>query len=172
MSTNAASRSNGAGAAARRRFPLRHFLLGVAAGVLLATAAGMLVAAPLALAHRTEFPLESAFGALAVNIISAVNAGNSVNPLPANDKTLGDGGDLFANNCSNCHGEKGDGKGKFINGYYPPPANLTLPNTRNKSDAQLFWIIRHGLSFTAMAAYPNLDDQQTWSLVAYIRSLK
>ena len=172
MNKKAVSRSNGANPDTRQPFPTRIFVLGIVAGIVLMTLLGMFVAAPLALAHRAELPLERAFGGLAVNIISSVSSGSTVNPLSANDKTLGDGGDLFANNCSNCHGDEGDGRGKLANGYYPPPANLTAANTQGKSDAQLFWIVRHGLSFTAMAAYADLDDQQVWSLVAYIRSLK
>jgi mono/diheme cytochrome c family protein len=38
-------------------------------------------------------------------------------------------------------------------------------------DGQLFWIIRHGSPDTAMPPSRNLNDQQVWQLVAYIRQL-
>ena len=124
------------------------------------------------LTHRTEFPLESAVGGLAVNVISSLNAGNATNPLVENDKTLADGEDLYITNCASCHGDNGDGKGDFVDQYYPPPTDLTSARTQCKSDAQLRWLIKNGLSFTAMAAYPEFNDQQLWSLVIYMRSLK
>ena len=80
---------------------------------------GLGVAMPLVLAHRSAFPLEAAMGQLDINLVSSLFAGNAVDPLPNDDKTLADGGDLFANDCSNCHGEKGDGQGKFVGRYFP-----------------------------------------------------
>jgi mono/diheme cytochrome c family protein len=142
------------------------------AGAILVIILLILVGLPLSLAHHTEFPLEGTLGHLAVNLVSSLNAGNVVNPLVKNDKTLADGGDLYNTNCSSCHGDHGDGKGKIVDGYYPPPADLTAANTQGKSDAQIRWIIKHGLSFTAMAAYSDFDDQQLWSIVIFIRSLK
>jgi mono/diheme cytochrome c family protein len=141
-------------------------------GVLLVIVLGIFVGLPFSLTHRAEFPLERDIGGLAVQAVSSLNAGNAVNPLPKNNKTLTDGEDLYANNCSNCHGDKGDGKGQTTAVYYPPPADLTAASTQDKSDAQLYWIIKHGLSFTAMAAYPEFSDKQLWSIITYIRSLK
>ena len=120
MNKDALSRSNNAEPGMRRPFPIRVFILGMVAGIALVTLLGMFVVAPLALAHRAELPLESTFGGLAVNIISSVSAGSAANPLPNNDKTLGDGQDLFANNCSNCHGDKGDGGANSSTGTSRP----------------------------------------------------
>ena len=153
----------------------RTFVVGMVVGAILVIVLLTLVALPLSLTHRTEFPLEGTFGHMAVNLVSSLNAGNAGNPLEKNDKTLTDGGDLYNTNCSSCHGDHGDAKdakGKLIGGNYPPPADLTSANTQGKSDAQLYWIIKHGLSFTAMAAYPDFSDNQLWSIVTYIRSLK
>jgi mono/diheme cytochrome c family protein len=172
MSVDDPSQVNRAAASARTPPRTRAFVLGMAAGIILTIALITFVGLPLSLAHRAEFPLEGAFGQFAVNLISSLNAGNAANPLPNDSKTLADGEDLYNNNCASCHGDKGDGKGLFENGYYPPPANLIAASTQSKSDAQLRWIIKNGLSFTAMAAYPEFDDQQLWSLVTYIRSLK
>jgi mono/diheme cytochrome c family protein len=42
-----------------------------------------------------------------------------------------------------------------------------------KSDAELFWITRNGLSFTAMPGFGDqYSDQDIWQIVAYIRSLQ
>jgi hypothetical protein len=166
---------SGSNSSARRvRVPAstRTFVAGMAAGVVLVLALLLVVGLPLSLAHHTELPLEGAVGHWAVNIISSLNAGNAGNPLVSNDKSLADGEDLYNSNCASCHGDHGDGKGDFVNVYFPPPADLTSDNTQGKSDAQLRWIVQHGLSFTAMAAYPDFDDPQVWSIIIYMRSLK
>jgi mono/diheme cytochrome c family protein len=172
MSKNGISKSDKFASGAPQPAPARAFIMGTVAGVIAVLVLGLLVGLPLSLAHRAEFPLESAAGHLAVNLISSLSGGNAVNPLAKNDKTLTDGADLFANNCSSCHGKNGDGKGDFVNRYFPPAADLTAAGTQGKSDAQLRWIIKNGLSFTAMASYPEFDDDQLWSIVTYIRTLK
>ena len=38
--------------------------------------------------------------------------------------------------------------------------------------AQLFWIIKYGLTFTSMPAWgPTRDDQQLWALTAFVQRL-
>jgi mono/diheme cytochrome c family protein len=172
MSKNGISESDKSNSGAHRPALKRAFITGMIVGVIMVMVLGIFVGLPLSLAHRAEFPLEGVVGRLAVNFVSSLSGGNAVNPLAKNDKTLTDGEDLFANNCSSCHGKNGDGKGDFVNRYFPPAADLTAASTQGKSDAQLRWIIRNGLSFTAMAAYPEFDDDQLWSIVTYIRTLK
>ena len=166
------SQTNGSDVGGRRPTSVRTFVFGMIAGALVVIVLGGLIGLPLMLTHRTEFPLESTVGGLAVNVISSLNAGNATNPLTENDKTLADGEDLYITNCASCHGDTGDGKGDFVDQYYPPPTDLTSDRTQGKSDAQIRWLIQNGISFTAMAAYPEFNDQQLWSMVIYIRSLK
>ena len=43
---------------------------------------------------------------------------------------------------------------------------------QEKSDAQLFWILKNGLSFAGMPAFgQQYDDQTLWALVSYMRAL-
>ena len=54
----------------------------------------------------------------------------------------------------------------------PPPSNLTLPPWSDWAGAaRTFRAIRRGVPGTAMAAWPELRDEQVWQLVAYIETL-
>src|SRR5262249_48835955 len=51
--------------------------------------------------------------------------------------------------------------------------DLTGGEAGEKSDAELFWVIKNGLSFTAMPAYRDqYNDDAIWALVTYLRSLQ
>ncbi|MFN8513553.1 MAG: cytochrome c [Chloroflexia bacterium] len=66
----------------------------------------------------------------------------------------------------------GEGRRRRREYFYPPASNLTAPGTRDKSDAELRWIIKEGLAFTGMPGYgARMDDQRIWSIVAYLRTL-
>lgn len=99
------------------------------------------------------------------------------NPLARDAQTLEAGANLYFGrpkslNCSHCHGEKGDGRGVLASQFNPRPRNFACEETVNGiPDGQLFWIIRHGSPDTAMPPSRNLNDQQVWQLVAYIRQL-
>jgi len=56
---------------------------------------------------------------------------------------------------------------------FPPATNLLSANTRQMTDGQLFWIIKNGLSFTAMPGYASqYRDDAIWTMVIYIRALQ
>ena len=100
---------------------------------------------------------------------------NKTNPL---ENTLGNiekGRLLFEldaqPSCTACHGS-GDGLGMMSGGLNPPPRNFTCKETmENISDGQLFWIIQNGSSGTAMPAFSNLNNEQIWQLVLFLRTL-
>ena len=82
------------------------------------------------------------------------------------------GAELFTANCAICHGLRGDGHGWRQEAIAPPPANLTVPPWSERAyAARTFLAIRQGVAGSAMAAWPNLSDEQTWQLVAYIETL-
>lgn len=87
------------------------------------------------------------------------------------------GKELFEVECAMCHGQGGKGDSPLGMTMYPPAADLTRSRTTTKTDGQLFWLIAHGINLTGMPAWgtkyggSNSDDE-IWSMVAYIRSLK
>lgn len=76
----------------------------------------------------------------------------------------------YETNCLVCHGERGKGDGVIGAALRPPPADLTGPQVKGKSDTDLLTVIRDGLN--TMPAWKNrLKEQEIQNLLAYIRSL-
>lgn len=99
-------------------------------------------------------------------------AGNSRNPVPPTKDNVSLGKAIFGADCAICHGLDGHGAGA-IGPMNPPIANLAAPYSQHWTDAQLYWIIEHGIRFTGMPAWRNsVNSHQTWLMVDFIRSLK
>ncbi len=78
---------------------------------------------------------------------------------------------LFLEHCAICHGEAADGRGVRRN-LSSRPVDFTDPNwRRHASPRRVFYVIREGMSGTAMAAWKVLDEGETWALVAYVLSV-
>jgi mono/diheme cytochrome c family protein len=145
---------------------------GVIAGGILALLLVVFVGMPLALGHRNDLPLEKLYGNVAVEFALRTQASNQPNPLGQNNRALDAGRNAYTGSCAECHGATGDGKGAFGQALYPPATDLRAHDTQEKSDGQLFWIIKNGLSFVGMPGFANqYDDQDIWAMVSYIRSL-
>jgi cytochrome c553 len=73
--------------------------------------------------------------------------------------------------CAECHGAPGGQIGRIAQGMLPPP-----PDLRHRSDAwtvqELFWIVKHGIKYTGMPAWPTQDrDDEVWAVIAFLREL-
>lgn len=151
----------------------RPLLVGVLLGVLISGALGLVLGPALLLTHRDDLPLERVYAALMVDLVSRLQAGEVTNPRADDPKAVMVGRAAFTGQCSLCHGSRGDGRGALGPSTYPDAADLTAPKTVEKSDAQLFWIIRNGLGFTAMPGFGAVyRDEEIWALVSYIRALQ
>lgn len=79
---------------------------------------------------------------------------------------------LFARHCALCHGLRGDGRGERRTGLSPPPRDLTDPTWQARtSTARIFLTVRQGVPGTAMPSWAALSEEDSWDLVAYVRSL-
>ena len=86
------------------------------------------------------------------------------------------GKELYLKNCSQCHGEKGDGQGYATPHLYPQPRNFTTgkfkvrttPNGALPTHQDIVNIIRRGMPYTSMPAWPTLTDQEVESLAYFI----
>jgi mono/diheme cytochrome c family protein len=153
--------------------PVAALLLGVVIGAAAIAVAGAVIGGPLALAHRTNLPLEKAYGNGAVGLVARVGAAGVPTPRPVGGRGRASGDVAFAGSCSVCHGANGNGRGIYGQATYPPATDLTVHDAVEKSDSELFWIIKNGLSFTGMPSFgAQYSDQDIWSLVAYVRTLQ
>jgi mono/diheme cytochrome c family protein len=94
------------------------------------------------------------------------------NPLPQGDETLISGGKLYLNDCVGCHGEPGKSPSEFGATFYPPAPQFARMGTEY-SEAQVFWVAKHGIRRTGMAAQASsYTDQQLWTLTAFIARIR
>ena len=144
-------------------------LLGFLAALVLVA----VVALPLALTHRSELPFERRFAATVVSAVVSLSAGDAPNPVAGDASAVATGRAAYTGSCALCHGATGDGRGRFGSATYPAAADLLAEGARSRTDAQLFWITKNGLSFTAMPAFGDVfEDDEVWAIVSYIRALQ
>lgn len=103
----------------------------------------------------------------------ATRAGNATNPGTPTAMTLERGLDHYRENCVVCHGApRGIESGELAKGMQPKPPALDDASVQGLSDAQMFFITREGIRFTAMPAFgPTHEDAQIWQLISFVRHL-
>jgi cytochrome c553 len=77
----------------------------------------------------------------------------------------------FQTGCATCHGSPAQSAPASVLAMLPPPPDLAkvVPQW---TDAQLFEIVKHGVRFTGMPAWPAQSrDDEVWSMVAFLRKL-
>jgi mono/diheme cytochrome c family protein len=142
-------------------------------GIIIAGIVGLVAVGPLIVAHRQDLPLETKYGSYAVSVAARLGAPTVGNWTSQSFRGAEAGRAAFTGSCASCHGATGNGKGVFGQATYPPATDLTTNDAKEKSDAELFWITKNGLSFTGMPAFGSqYSDQEIWSLVQYVRSLQ
>jgi mono/diheme cytochrome c family protein len=85
---------------------------------------------------------------------------------------------LYLKYCVQCHGEKGDGNGYATQHLYPRPRDFTTgkfkvrttPNGTLPTHDDLVRIIRVGMPYTSMPAWPTLSDQDVSNLAYYVKT--
>ncbi len=100
---------------------------------------------------------------------------SKINPLKNTAENIEKGRLLFTLDaqptCTVCHGS-GNGLGMMSSGLNPPPRNFICKETMQSiPDGQIFWVIKNGSPGTGMPAFSDLNEEQAWQLVHYIRQL-
>ena len=88
------------------------------------------------------------------------------------------GKNLYLKYCSQCHGDKGDGEGYATPHLMPRPRDFTTgkfkvrttPNGALPTHQDLVNIIRRGMPYTSMPAWPTLSDQDVSNLAYFIKT--
>lgn len=79
-------------------------------------------------------------------------------------------GKPYSEMCQMCHGAPGAEPAEWVV-LTPSPPDLS-EEASEWSDAELYWIIKHGVKMTGMPAFgPSHDEKQIWALVAFVRHL-
>jgi mono/diheme cytochrome c family protein len=85
---------------------------------------------------------------------------------------------LYVKYCSQCHGEKGDGEGYATPHLLPKPRNFTAgkykvrttPTGALPTQQDLVNIIKRGMPYTSMPAWPSLSDREVSDLAYFIKT--
>jgi cytochrome c553/cytochrome c5 len=79
------------------------------------------------------------------------------------------GAGAYENNCRACHGSPSLQNPRVAQAMLPRPPYL--PHTISRWDSnELFYIVKHGLKFTGMPAWPSQQrDDEVWAMVAFLR---
>ena len=73
--------------------------------------------------------------------------------------------------CVPCHNRPGQEINPIVSGMLPSPPGLVDAVERRKPEA-VFWIVKHGLKYTGMPAWPSaVRDDEVWALTAFLSQL-
>ncbi|MCH9033939.1 MAG: c-type cytochrome, partial [Planctomycetes bacterium] len=148
----------------------------------LPTAAAREQVASATLESRDAAPSTSASSSAAVRSspVNKTSASRSIRDsvVEVQDPLLVRGAELFTKSCVICHGENGDGGGKFAYLMNPRPrdfqkGDFKLATTQNQipSDTDLIRTISNGMPGSAMPPWGHLPDADLEALAKYVRSL-
>lgn len=77
----------------------------------------------------------------------------------------------FARGCAMCHGAPGMPRSAVFDNMLPPPPSLSEA-AMNWEAHELFWIVKNGLKFTGMPAWPaQKRGDEVWAVVAFLLHL-
>lgn len=96
-------------------------------------------------------------------------APNALNPVQPAEENLIAGAKLYLSACAGCHGRPGKpfgGKGPIL---YPPIPELPVVGT-DLSEAQIFWVAKHGIRRSGMFANEAwATDENLWTVAAFVK---
>ncbi|MGC2109776.1 MAG: cytochrome c [Candidatus Korobacteraceae bacterium] len=152
---------------------MKNFLLGVVVTVAVLVVGGFAYLR-LGLAQtRSDLPpskLESWLMSSAVHASVRRNAPNIPNPIAATDENLIAGGKQYLGECAGCHGKPGK-PSTLPETLNPPAPQFPIVGTEY-SEAQVFWVAKHGVRHSGMFANGVWDsDDELWRLAAYIKRM-
>jgi mono/diheme cytochrome c family protein/uncharacterized membrane protein len=94
-------------------------------------------------------------------------------PVPADERSLSSGKEVYTTYCEACHGETGRGDGPEGLRLVPRPADLRVHMAPGiHTDGELFYWISYGYPGSAMPAWKDvLTEEQRWDVMNYARTL-
>ena len=102
----------------------------------------------------------------------AARAGELPVPIPTGADALDHGFEHFHAMCVECHGAPGFDRGDNGQGLNPAPPRLE-EEAQEWTDAELFWITKHGIRLAGMPAFgPTHSDEEIAGIVGFIRAME
>ena len=94
------------------------------------------------------------------------------NPIQPSDENLITGVHLYAANCAICHGASDAKPSNLAQGFYIEAPQLAKDGVEDDPEAVSFWIVKHGIRFTAMPSFTTtLQDEEIWKIAMFLRQM-
>jgi mono/diheme cytochrome c family protein len=149
---------------------MKGFLFGIGTMILI-LALGLLFAVMGFMNLRADNPpshLETVLAGRAMDASVARAAPNVANPLAADETNLVAGARLYRDHCALCHGDPANPKSTLADSLNPPAPQF-MNDMPDMPENHNFFIVQHGIRWTAMPAWKNVvTEQQTWQLVTFL----
>lgn len=92
------------------------------------------------------------------------------NPVKADDASIKEGKDLYAQHCKSCHGAKGLGDGTKAEKIDISCGDFSSEETAKATDGELYWKTTEGRK--PMPSFKEkLSDNERWAVVNFMRTL-
>lgn len=146
------------------------FILGLVTIPLFVFLAGVLGLLP-STAHPKPWGFEESFAQMSLNAYVAHQAPDVADPVAPTEDNLRTGMKIFLDACAGCHdGEYGDT-------MYPPAPQFAKTHPKLPV-SQLYWIVDHGVRYSAMSAWDSawhhdkaVSDDHIWKAVTFLSHL-
>lgn len=97
---------------------------------------------------------------------------NKVNPIKADASSIADGKTLWGTHCQSCHGKKGMGDGPKAAQLKTEAGDFSKASTQSQTDGSLYYKIAKGRGDMPGFKKKIPENDDIWSLVNFIRTLK
>jgi mono/diheme cytochrome c family protein len=103
--------------------------------------------------------------------ISAHSKGIIIPPL-ADSKVASSGFQHYHAMCRLCHNAPGYARTEISRGLYPAPPDFTAKGTRLPGNAEVFWIVKHGIKMTGMPSFgATHSEEELWAIALFVKRL-
>jgi thiosulfate dehydrogenase len=93
------------------------------------------------------------------------------NPVNPTEDVLVAGAKLYRDNCAGCHGSSANPDSSFGHAFNPPAPQF-MNDPADMADSENFYIIQHGLRWSAMPAWKGkFNDTQIWQLATFLKHI-
>ena len=99
-------------------------------------------------------------------------AKNKKSPIASDADAIATGKTLWNTHCKSCHGVKGLGDGSKAAQLETEPGDFSKATTQSQSDGAIFYKTTEGRDDMPSFKKKIPDDDDRWSLVQFIRTLK
>ena len=100
------------------------------------------------------------------------NNKNKKNPVASDAESIAAGKALWSTHCKSCHGTKGLGDGSKAAQLKTEPGDFSKAETQSQSDGSLFYKTSEGRDDMPSFKKKIPDQDDIWSIVNFMRTLK